>query len=63
MNKWMTNIYKQIWEANGKRRTEKYHGHSLFIVSRCFVILLFLQKFYLVFKVQGTCEFLKKTNY
>ena len=57
----MNDIYKQLWEANGKR-TEKYYGHSLFIVSRCFVVL-FLQKFYLIFKVQETSEFLKKINY
>ena len=61
MSKWMNDIYKQLWEANGKR-TEKYYGHSLFIVSRCFVVL-FLQKFYLIFKVQETSEFLKKINY
>lgn len=33
---------------------------SLFLVA---LWSCFLQKFYVIFKVQGTSEFLKKTNY
>lgn len=54
MSKWMSDVYKQIWEANGQRRTEKYCGHSLFIVSRCFVVLFFTE---VLLNLQGARNF------